>query len=154
MNSGKSTLINAILGAEILPTSLTACTKRITVLRRSTDSRFRLLVNGCQPEVFDDMKQLKGRLPSIVGKGNGAASILEVTIEFAGCDLLELGLEIVDTPGYNENKNIREKSLEYMKQASVVAFVINSEDGCLVTENTNTLQDLYYADVFPLFLVN
>jgi GTPase SAR1 family protein len=108
--SGKSTLINALLGREVLPSSNVPETARIVRVRHSATAREsslheagRALARGW-PEVHDHLRRLNAEVRSSAGGGTPKP---ELTLEAPLLTLLDRPLgaypfEVLDTPGPNE----------------------------------------------------
>eukprot|EP01125_Pyxidicula_operculata_P022679 TRINITY_DN9499_c0_g1_i1.p1 TRINITY_DN9499_c0_g1~~TRINITY_DN9499_c0_g1_i1.p1 ORF type:complete len:873 (+),score=157.73 TRINITY_DN9499_c0_g1_i1:1-2619(+) len=153
VNSGKSSLGNALLGSDILPESTKVCTSKITVLKASRDDKFRVIRSGVE-QVFNEKDEIVEYLDESVGDKEDTNLTEVVVVEWVGSVLLNQGLEIVDTPGYNENKELKEKSIELMKSAAVVLFLIDRNDGCLNDGNMEVLTELSKAGILPLIVLN
>ena len=93
---GKSTLINALLGREVLPAGVTPLTSVATAVRYGDDP-------GVQVRFADghEEKQPLAALPDLVterGNPGNRRCVAEVTV-FLDAPLLADGVELVDTPG-------------------------------------------------------
>lgn len=97
-SSGKSRLINNLIGKNILPVHITETTAIITFIRYAEEDHAELLYKDGTYEETDieatlDMWQS--------GSGNSRLSELESMNICVRCDLLKNGLIIADTPGVN-----------------------------------------------------
>jgi len=68
VQAGKSTTLNSLLGANVLPSSAKVCTSKITVLKKSIDNKYRVVMGGSTQE-FNDVKELLKYLIGVVGAG-------------------------------------------------------------------------------------
>jgi len=68
VKAGKSTTLNSLLGANVLPSSAKVCTSKITVLKKSIDNKYRVVMGGSTQE-FNDVKELLKYLIGVVGAG-------------------------------------------------------------------------------------
>lgn len=93
---GKSTLINALLGAEILPTSIVPLTSIVTILRYGRDSKavVRYLNDATQEISFLDIPKY------VTEKCNPQNKLGVKDVEvFYPSDFVRDGVCIIDTPG-------------------------------------------------------
>lgn len=93
---GKSTLINALLGRDLLPTAVVPLTSAVTALRAGERDRL-LVYRGDGTEQERPVAELADYVTEAGNPGNRWGVEL-VRIELAH-ELLEGGLELVDTPG-------------------------------------------------------
>lgn len=94
---GKTTLMNALLGAEFLPTGILPMTSVITVIRYGSEPRALYYRRGsdlAMPTTFEEVPRLVARESSTRAQLEVVRVELEVPAE-----LLRLGLTFVDTPG-------------------------------------------------------
>ena len=132
-NSGKSTLLNAILGEEVLPTSGAPCTAAVTVVRydaeRKLTASYRSRPNHeetVDPRRYDEV----ARLP--------ATDDFEAADEtLDGLDLAQLsltgpfpfcrsGVQLVDTPGLNEVARRTALTMRHLRESDVAVFLSNA----------------------------
>jgi hypothetical protein len=69
-------------------------------------------------------------------------------------DLLQNGVEIIDSPGLNEHETRTKVTLEYLNQADAILFLLTSLQPCAKTEMDfirDNLQQCGFHDVFFLF---
>lgn len=150
--NGKSTFINAILGQEILPAYATPTTAIINEVKYGQTPKATLHFLNPQPEKLYDgipdkalshMQRYKGRdIPPIempvddvedyvvipMGMDHKEASRqspFEKVELFWPLDLLQNGVEIVDSPGLNENPARTQVTLEYLSKADAIIFVFS-----------------------------
>lgn len=102
MSSGKSTLINSLVGAELLPSQNTACTaKAVAILDNDSQDHFRIhtvspegeysLVDPATPEVVADYNY------------NGTSQEFIIEGEISGVKNSTKAMMIFDTPGINNS---------------------------------------------------
>ena len=133
MSAGKSTLINAMLGKELMPSKAGACTATITRIKdvdQQGDSfRAEVYRNGKLSETLEELDN------SAMVRLNGDETVDEVRVygnmPFVSSD--ELSLVLVDTPGPN---NARDDSHEEVQQnalgkssKALVLYIMTNEYG-------------------------
>lgn len=141
VKAGKSTLINALSGAELSPVAfdpLTTVPVRITY-----GSRTQWRVGDL---VFDDIRQLEGFMR------NDAGRAAEVSVE-TRLDLLQLGgqVDLLDTPGVGSEQRLDAVSKEVLRSLDAVVLVVRYP--ALFTQMTRTLADALDRDIGKLFVV-
>ena len=146
MSSGKSTLINALLGKKLMPSKNEACTATITEILDNDTEVFEAVVydqdNVVLQEVsnltYDIMDELNGNsdVHRIAAKGN---------IPFL--DARSTALMLVDTPGPNNSQNQAHKNTTYRAINSdsnnLILYVLN---GTQLSTNDDASLLSYVAD--------
>jgi small GTP-binding protein len=129
---GKSTLINALLGRQVLPSGVTPLTALATAVRYGRDEGVTAVLRDGRSESYpvaalDDLVTERGN----PGNRRGLASVT-VTVDVP---LLTRGVELVDTPGtgsvYAHNTAEAELALETMDAA---VFVLTADPPVSATE--------------------
>ena len=151
-STGKSTLINGLLGARILPSAAGPSTGTVTqVICRATPSDRRLAIykDGVQAELDE------ATFASLSEKPTPELLRLQFHTDRAGRGLW--GLNVIDTPGYNALVAEHEEILrEFLPDSDAVVFVAGYRTGFGQSD-----QDFYEAvaqatsddSAMPLFLV-
>ncbi|XP_070553793.1 dual serine/threonine and tyrosine protein kinase-like [Ptychodera flava] len=139
-NSGKSSLINELLGRRVVPASERACTSRVVRVAYSklpyiclldSDGREvagsrRLLQLREEGEKSDRLEVRK--LVVLKGDAREDVTLVSQTVEI-GLDhpLLEYGMQFVDSPGRNENKtlDVVVDRLVLQRDAPILMYVID-----------------------------
>jgi small GTP-binding protein len=126
-NHGKSTFINALLGAPVLPTGITPTTAVLThVLHGPKVGATLVMESGDRKAV--DVKRLGEHL-TVEGQGEKGAKGLhhvELTHPAAG-DRLGDRVTIVDTPGVNDiNEQRAEITYGYLPRADAAVFLLDA----------------------------
>ena len=122
---GKSTFINALIGAEIMPTAIVPLTSVVTILRYGSEPRASVLyLDGKKndialsdvPKFVTEKENPKNRL-----------NVKEVEVFFPS-DYLKDGVRIVDTPGvgsvYQQNTDV---SYAYLPYADAGIFIVTPD---------------------------
>lgn len=156
--NGKSTFINSFLGEEILPAYTLPCTAVINEVKYGEKKR--AVLHFCNPitdemritDVPDPalahMKKYNMKnIPPMeipydkmedyvvipVGKDQ-AEAIKETPFEkvelFWPMDLLKNGVEIIDTPGLNEAESRTKVTMEYLRKADAIIFLLVADKLC------------------------
>lgn len=128
VKNGKSSLINALIGRELLPVCTDVATSRVFKISHSKEEKFYVVYgNGNRKEISKEELATYGS-QAVINK-EGEAEI-ENTISyiqvFTPMDFLPEGVSLIDTPGigstYPHHTAITK---QYIKQADAVMFVMN-----------------------------
>lgn len=96
--TGKSSLINALLGMEILPTKASTCTSVITRIFRGQKLRAWCCENGNRQEISMDAAKKTIQDYQVEDPDNPVQIIIEVPVPW-----LSYGVELRDTPGMDDS---------------------------------------------------
>lgn len=128
VKNGKSSLINALIGRELLPVCTDVATSRVFKISHSNEEKFYVVYgNGDRKEISQDELATYGS-QAVINK-EGEADI-ENTISyiqvFTPMDFLPEGVSMIDTPGigstYPHHTAITK---QYIKQTDAAMFVMN-----------------------------
>lgn len=147
MSSGKSTLLNAILGRELLPSKNEACTATICRIKDVDGmENFRLKVENLDGKIISDWHETDLKdMEKFNEAGNENGINLYVEGDIPGIDSEEMNLILIDTPGPNNSQNTEHKEATYnfindTKNNPLVLYVMNAtqhgtnDDERLLTE--------------------
>jgi GTPase SAR1 family protein len=150
---GKSTLINSLLGAQVLPAKVAPCTAVITRLRFGERKQAVLRFRDGREEVIDLVAmpdELKRRI-TIIDQERSPIEYCEV---FYPLPLLRNGVELVDSPGLNESETRSDITRAFFDRTDAMIFVLNCEHAFSASERSfleNELRDRDLRDVFFLW---
>lgn len=181
-SNGKSTVINSLLGQEVLPAYARPCTAVINEVAYGDKKRAVLHFRNPLPpemprtipeETLMYMKKYKGRqvLPleipaddiethvvAPLGKDTDETAMLspyEKVELFWPLDLLKNGVIIVDSPGLNSNETHTQMTRNFLTKADVILFVFDATHLCAEDEMQlikGVLRGNGFEDIF--FLIN
>ncbi|HEX6371136.1 MAG TPA: dynamin family protein [Longimicrobium sp.] len=137
---GKSTLLNAMLGRDLLPRKAAPCTAILTSLRYGPVPAVRVLFTdgreeNLTPEEFTERYELK--VEDVVGDEDAESAYYNAMAQdrFRDIDMAEVeyplelcqyGVELVDSPGLAEHAARERRTLEYLKKADAVILVLDA----------------------------
>ncbi|XP_033744462.1 uncharacterized protein LOC117330354 [Pecten maximus] len=144
-NAGKSTLINLLLGSEVLPTNMQSCTSVITKLVYGSSLAAEIWYKNGTNQKFYDLTQEsleKDIWPIIFVKEDKSqrrereTDVLHVKFEVPAC-ILKCGLVLIDSPGIGENEAMDGIIASYVQKNFVMGFiyVIKSDNAGGVDED-------------------
>ncbi|OIO15246.1 hypothetical protein COV53_03735 [Candidatus Gottesmanbacteria bacterium CG11_big_fil_rev_8_21_14_0_20_37_11] len=122
---GKSTLINALLGEQLLPTAIVPLTSIITVLKYSQKKNINVIfLDGKHKNI--SLSELHKYVTEAENPKN-VKNVDQVIIEYPS-DYLKNGIQIIDTPGvgsvYKHNTDV---SYEFVPKADAGIFVVTAD---------------------------
>ncbi|PAA78587.1 hypothetical protein BOX15_Mlig014911g1, partial [Macrostomum lignano] len=135
--SGKSSFINELLGGTFVAQSQSPCTARVTRLTYS--DRIYVLVRSKTGEQIGDVQYLEKPtieedLVKLKDEDRENDELISSTVE-AGikCEFLRHGIDIIDSPGLNENSSLDSLTLGAIDSfLPIIIYVIDSNSGVTV----------------------
>lgn len=130
---GKSTLLNALLGAEVLATSVVPLTAIPTFLSWSAQRRARIAFSDTKPpedRAFPDDGALHDFLAAYVTETGNPKNHLNVShVEvFLPAAILQKGVVLIDTPGIGSTfRHNTEATLNFLSQCDAALFIVSAD---------------------------
>lgn len=141
MKRGKSTLVNALIGENLLPSDVNPCTAILTILRYGPLKKVTVYhKNGKRPEElgFQQFKQQYTIDPDEAKRLEQEKKQAFPDVDYAVVEyplpLLEKGIEIVDSPGLNDTEARNELSLGYIHNCHAILFVLRASQPLTLEE--------------------
>lgn len=157
-NRGKSSLLNALLGINLLPTSVVACTALLAKIKYGKSQHISIYFKDRNrpPEIYKNIEDfdIHYSIPSEVRNNEEMddASVFphvsHAEIE-KDIDLLENGVEFIDTPGLNRSEGDNKLTLSYIKNCQAIVFVLDAT-GTQFSMSDKT----YLRDYLNLYFLN
>lgn len=133
MSSGKSTLLNAILGKEILPSKNEACTATICRIKDNKNiPDFKMMAKTLKGEVISKWKTATSEeMIELNENGNKQGINIFMEGDIPGINSQDMNLILIDTPGPNNSQNLEHKEATYKfikdtKNNPLVLYVMNA----------------------------
>ena len=120
---GKSTLINALLGQEILPSAVRPTTATLCRVRYGLDPVVKLIFKDSRQQDVD-INQLKDYVTQLSEQSKQNATVVKEAIIYYPSGYCQNNIEIVDTPGLNDIAMMTEVTLGGLRQADAAILVI------------------------------
>lgn len=128
MSSGKSTLINALLGKKLMPSKNEACTATITEILDNDMETFAAVVHDEDDVVLQNIPELTYDIMSELNDDQNVHRI-SATGNIPFLDAKSTALMLVDTPGPNNSQNQAHKNTTYRAINSdannLILYVLN-----------------------------
>ncbi|MCG6137057.1 MAG: dynamin family protein [Nostoc sp. LLA-1] len=161
MKRGKSTLLNAIIGEKILPTGVNPCTAVLTVVRYGENKQVIIHFNDDKrPEAmdFDSFKERYTIPPDEAKKleeeGIAAFPDVEYAVIEYPLDILEKGVELIDSPGLNDTESRNNLALGYINNCHAILFVLSATQPCTQAERRYLENYIHDKELATFFLIN
>lgn len=148
MSSGKSTLINALLGAKLMPSKNEACTATITEILDADEPNFSAIVYNEDNDVIEEVPSLTYEIMSEL---NGNSDVHRIAAEgnIPFLDSKSTALMLVDTPGPNNSQNQAHKNTTFKAinndSNNLILYVLNFTQ--LSTNDDAALLDYVAAQI-------
>jgi hypothetical protein len=126
-STGKSTLINALFGKELLPTALEACTAVVTKIRKVNPGEEPGLLVTFSKSGLRKLPNKELR-KALTFEGQSQEDVpLEAQILLPDGTFIDHGIEIVDTPGFNDPEGRGESvTVGYLPNADAIIFLTHA----------------------------
>ncbi len=131
IKKGKSTLLNAIIGQEILPTDTNVATSQVFRISKSKTESFALVFSDgtSQPITREELSKYGSQVEANIRGGNGVEdkllSYIQVNVPL---EFLPDNVSLVDTPGLGSVYKSHEWiTNSYIKRASAVLFLFDTK---------------------------
>lgn len=153
---GKSTLLNALLGAELLPTAVLPLTAIPTFLLWGSEARVRVVYQkGHSEEISfsrpEDLSSFIAQLVTEEGNPKNLKGIAAVEVHFPS-PLLREGVVLIDTPGIGSTfRHNTEATLNFLPQCDAALFLVSADPP--ITEAEVEFLQAVRAQVAHLFFV-
>ncbi|WP_281884878.1 dynamin family protein [Paenibacillus sp. YYML68] len=141
MSAGKSTLINSVLGAKLMPSKQEACTAIITRIKDITEDTvpFKAEVYNKEDELAETHAKLTYPIMERLNASENVSAIhVSGNIPFVSSE--DVSLVLIDTPGPNNSRDLRHKKVqsELLGKSSkaLVLYIMTGEFG---TDDDNAL---------------
>jgi ribosome biogenesis GTPase A len=130
---GKSTLLNALLGEALLPTSVVPLTAIPTFLRPGPNLQARIVYqNGHNPDTFSatqpaELREILTRFVTETGNPHNQREVAHVDISHPA-HLLSRGVVLIDTPGIGSTlRHNTEATLNFLPQCDAALFLVSAD---------------------------
>ena len=158
-DNGKSTLLNAVLGARILPQSFTPSTAIISVIEYADTPQVRVkFLDGREDELLS-LDDFRGRYILNEEDWDGNCT---VTDRFTAVDLAVVSypvelcrqhVELVDSPGLQDDPVRTKRTVEFLKHADAVVMVLDATKLLLLSERRFLENELKQHGLKNIFFV-
>ncbi|KOR31252.1 hypothetical protein TI04_01835 [Achromatium sp. WMS2] len=160
MKRGKSTLLNAILGKDILPSDVNPCTALLTIIKYGPQEQIRVVFKDgrTQNMAFSEFKKRYTIPPEEAKrieetKQDAFPNIKYAELEYP-LEILKNGVEIIDSPGLNDTLDRNNLTLGYINNCHAIFFVLSATQPCTMEERRYLDNYLKERGLTIFFLIN
>ncbi|MCC8073792.1 MAG: dynamin family protein [Clostridiales bacterium] len=151
---GKSTVINALLGNEIMPADILPCSATMNRVSYGIHPSAQLnMVDGTSKTIaVEDLTKYVTKLDE---DSMARATKIEEAIVFYPCQFCQNGVEIVDTPGLNDDERMDKITQDIIPKLDAVIMVLIPDSPFSMSEAEFVRNKLMVSDIGRLiFLIN
>lgn len=135
---GKSSLINALLGSEILPTDILPMTAAIN--RVTYGERKRIVVRykdgGSEERTLEELLDFGTKYDA--RRAETAKTVREIEVQYPSV-FCKNHIELIDTPGLNDSEHMTEVTLGILGEVDAAVFVTSAREPLSMTEQESIL---------------
>lgn len=153
-NHGKSTVINSLLEKEIMPADIMPCSATMNRVTYDLQPHAELqMADGSVQSVPID--QLKNYVTKLTGESERMAAEINEAVVYYPCKFCQNGVDIVDTPGLNDDERMNEICERVIPKLDAVIMVITPDSPFSMSESEFVRSKLLASDLGRvLFLIN
>ena len=157
---GKSTVINALLGKEVVPADILPCSATLNRIVWDSVSHARINFkkdeNGVTPPSKDvSVEELSAYVTKLTTESEKQADQVEDAIVFYPCKFCQNGVEIIDTPGLNDDERMDKISESVIPTLDAIIMVVVPGSPFGISEANFVRNKIMTSDLSRLiFLVN
>lgn len=151
---GKSTVINALLGQEIVPADVVPCSATLNYVKWDANKRAEIhFKDGTKTEVSVD--ELANYVTKITEASAQNAENVEDAVVYYPCPFCQNGVQIVDTPGLNDDERMTEISEKVIPTLDAIIMVVTADSPFSQSEAEFVRNKVMSSDLGRIiFLVN
>lgn len=123
---GKSTVINALLGQKIVPQNVVPCSATLNYVRWDTEKRAEVCFkDGTSTPV--SVEELDKYVTKLTDESAKNAEKVDYAVVYYPCQFCQNGVQIVDTPGLNDDARMTEISERVIPTLDAIIMVITAK---------------------------
>ncbi|MGN0263728.1 MAG: dynamin family protein [Oliverpabstia sp.] len=151
---GKSTVINALLGKEIMPADVLPCSATMNRVTYDTVPHAQLV--GHDGSVRDiEVENIADYVTKTNKENADRAAMVDQAVVYYPCPFCQNGVDIVDTPGLNDDERMDKISEEIIPKLDAVIVVVSATSPFSESEAAFVRNKLMASDVGRvIFVVN
>ena len=151
---GKSTLINAMLGQEVLPADVLPATATLNRVTYSTEPYVQVeYKNGNSERV--DIGKLEDYVTKLTAESEERAETVKEATVYYDTEFCKKNVDIIDTPGLNDDEQMTSVTLSILPKIDAAVFVISANSPFSQFEKEFLEKKMMTSDVGRIiFVVN
>lgn len=151
---GKSTVINSLLEQEIMPADILPCSATMNRVTYDLRPHVRLkLRDGSSKDIA--VEELAAYVTKLTSENESRAAEVDEAVVYYPCRFCRNGVDIVDTPGLNDDERMNRISEEVIPKLDAVIMVLTPDNPFSMSEAEFVRNKLMASDLSRLiFVVN
>jgi len=151
---GKSTVINSLLGEEIMPADILPCSATMNRVTYDLTPHAKLLmVDGTQKDI--PVTELKDYVTKLTRENEAVSATVEEAVVYYPCKFCQNGVDIIDTPGLNDDDRMNRITENVIPKLDAIIMVLTYDSPFSMSEAEFVRNKLMTSDISKLiFLVN
>ena len=151
---GKSTVINSLLEKEIMPADILPCSATMNRVTYDLHPHVQLnMRDGSQKDI--PVEELGSYVTKLNAENESRAAEVDEAIVYYPCRFCQNGVDIVDTPGLNDDERMNKISEEIIPKLDAVIMVLTPDNPFSMSEAEFVRNKLMASDLSRLiFVVN
>jgi len=151
---GKSTVINSLLGEEIMPADILPCSATMNRVTYDLAPHAKLLmVDGTEKEI--SVTELKDYVTKLTRETEAVSATVDEAVVYYPCKFCQNGVDIVDTPGLNDDDRMNRITENVIPKLDAIIMVLTYDSPFSMSEAEFVRNKLMTSDIGKLiFLVN
>ena len=151
-NRGKSTFINALLGQKILPADILPCSATLNRVTYGVKPKVKIIFrDGREKEI--DIDALADYVTKLTPEAEEKATNIREAVVYYPVHYCQNGVDIIDTPGLNDEVNMTKVTLSVLPQVDVAIMVILAQAPFSETEREFLESKLLTNDLSRIIFV-
>lgn len=151
---GKSTVINSLLEQEIMPADILPCSATMNRVTYDMQPHVELrMIDGSVRKIA--VEELSSYVTKITSENESRASKVDEAVVYYPCRFCQNGVDIIDTPGLNDNERMNRISEDTIPKLDAVIMVLLHDNPFSISEAEFVRNKLMSSDLGRIiFLVN
>lgn len=151
---GKSTVINSLLEQEIMPADILPCSATMNRVTYDLTPHAQLKMrDGTVKDI--PVEELSDYVTKLTGENESRAAEVDEAVVYYPCRFCRNGVDIIDTPGLNDDERMNKISEQVIPKLDAVVMVITPDNPFSMSEAEFVRNKLMTSDLSRLiFLVN
>ena len=121
---GKSTFINALLGSDILPSDIMPCSATLNRITYGVTPSVKIVFKDENREEYVDIDSLEDYVTKLTAESEAMAANVREAVVYYPISYCQNNVDIIDTPGLNDESNMDEVTLSVLPQVDAAIMVI------------------------------
>jgi len=123
---GKSTFINALLGQDILPSDVLPCSAALNRVTFGLQPSVTVILKDGTEETIE-IDQLTDYVTKLTNESEKKAASVKEAIIYYNVDYCRNNVDILDTPGLNDDNNMTEVTLSVLPEVDAAIMIISAQ---------------------------